>query len=143
MENKKIIIIVATVVVLIIAGIGIYYLINPNFNFTKNVASQDGNITGNSKNVPVVKTPTLEEANAQNKTNYPDTITGVINFLDNGGVIKTTVKTADGKEYTLSPNQPKIIYESFGAKNGSTVQVQGKIIDNNTLNFLTLKVIKK
>ena len=85
--------------------------------------------------------PTYNQYLAQVEKDYPVVITGTINFLDKGVAIKSTVKTNDNKTYILSPNQPKAIYESFGVKNGVKVQIQGKIMQNNELSWITMKPI--
>ena len=139
MEKQKIFIIIPlAVLVLAIAGILSYYLLS-----SRTTSNQIANIPGNLRNVPNAKVnvPTQEELAAQNKIKYPNTVIGIINFLDKGVIIKTTVKTSDGILYTLSPNQPKVIYESFGVKNGNRVQIQGKIQSDNTLTWLTMKAI--
>jgi len=147
MNSQKIIIIIIifAVLVLIASGIGVYYSIYGNFkfNFIKFGVNPITNATNNSNNESVVKieTPSVQEVENQNKINYPDTVIGTINFLDKGSVIKSTIKTSGGKEYTLSPNQPKAIYESFGAKDGKKVEIQGKITADNKLEWLTMKAI--
>jgi len=140
MEKKKIIIIVIIVLVLILAFLGIFTLINLTASFTKNVT----NIVDTSKTVSTQKptVPTLAEVEKQNEINYPDAIIGTIKFLDSKTAIKSTITTSDGKEYTLSPDQPKAIYESFGVKDGSKVQIQGKIVGDK-ITWVSLKTIKK
>jgi len=146
MEIKKIIIVTTLVVLVLIAiGIGIYYFINYSLNFGNNVVEQPTINTNTKTKTPGNEStegylPTPDEINAQNKINYPDTIIGIIDFQDKGALIKTTIRATNGKEYILSPNQPKAIYESFGVKDGNRVQIQGKIINGN-VTWLTMKAI--
>jgi predicted PurR-regulated permease PerM len=137
MEKRKIVIIIIIVLVLILALLGAFVLIT---SLTKNVA----NIIDTSKVTPAPKpvVPTLEEVEKQNQVNYPDTIIGTIKFLDNKTAIKSTITTSDGKVYTLSPDQPKAIYGSFGIKDGNKVQIQGKIVGDK-ITWVSLKTIKE
>jgi hypothetical protein len=139
---KKIIIIIAAILLVAALMLG-YYFIMQKFNFAQNESVQTENESEklNGQTPSQNSQPTIEEIEEQNKENYPDVITGKIYFLDNGTVIKTTIKTADGKEYVLSPDQPKVIYESFGAKNGGSVKVQGKITTDGKLEWILITPI--
>lgn len=144
MENKKIIIIVVLgILILAIIGIGIYYLINRNFNFTKAIINQVTNNTGTPKDGPIVQEAiSPQEIEAKNKSNYSNTITGTITFSKStGSAVKATIKASDGEEYVLSPEQPEAIYGSFGVKNGDKVQIQGKFIENNKIEWIKIKSI--
>jgi len=77
----------------------------------------------------------------QIKKNYPEIVQGTINFLDANGLLKTTIKTTDGKVYILWPPQPAAIYETFGAENGGKVQVNGKSLGNGKLSWTLMKPI--
>ena len=75
------------------------------------------------------------------KKNYPEVITGVIKFFDKNNYFKATLKTDAGIEYILWPAQPKSVYESFGAKDGGRVQVNGKPLEDGKLNWALMKPI--
>ena len=143
METKKIIVvIILAILVLALIGVGTYYLINHNFNFATTVINQVTNGIKNEKSEPPIKIKQLtpEEIAAQNKKSFAETITGTISFLSKGSLVKATIKTSDGKEYTLSPDQPEAIYGSFGVKNGNRVQIQGKIIGDK-IEWVNMKAI--
>jgi len=134
MSKNLIMIIVSIVaaVVLIAAGIGIYYYISSvNYNL-----NNPGKGTENVKEVVEI---TPDQQTEQLKKDYPDTITGVITFSDTKTSYKTTVKTDSGKEYTLSPAQSSVIYQNFGAKNGGRVEIQGKINSQGNLEWALIK----
>jgi len=137
-KNKIIITIISIIFMLIIISISILYIINPNFDFMGFMGKQSGNI--DSGDSVKIKPLTPEEIRVQNKINYPNTIIGTIRFLDSKEKIRSIVKTVEGKEYILSPDQSKIIYESFGLKNGDKVQVDGKIVDDKII-WLNIKAI--
>ncbi len=143
MENKKIVIIVIVILILIAVGVGIYYLVNDNFNLPKTATNQVKNGAKNATPPPPqkVKQLTPEEITAQNNKNYPETITGTINFSGKGSTVKATIKTSDGKEYTISPDQPEAIYGSFGVKNGDKVQIQGRFTQDNKIEWVSMKAI--
>lgn len=66
---------------------------------------------------------------------FPDTVSGVISLLDSG----SKIKTKDGKEYSLWPLQPISIYKYMGLANGQSVEIQGKILDANRLQWRLIK----
>jgi len=144
METKKIIIIIIlAILILAVVGIGVYYLVNHNFNFAETVINQVKNGAKNTNQEPPIKVKQLtpEEITAQNKKDFAETITGTISFSGKGGTVKATIKTSDGKEYTISPDQPEVIYGSFGVKNGSRVQIQGRITGDGKVEWVTMKPI--
>lgn len=146
METTKIIIVIISVIsVIVVVGIGIYYLVNHNFNFAENVIDQVKNGTKNAEPnpAPQVKQLTPEEIAAQNKKNFAETITGTISFSGKTGTVKAAIKTSDGKEYIISPYQPEAIYGSFGVENGDEVQIQGRFIEDNKIEWVTMKPILK
>jgi hypothetical protein len=123
MKKNNLILLVAIIIVIIIAIVCVYYFM-PN--------SQNSAVAPNtSANIPPPPTP--EEQLAQIKKDYPQVITGVINFLDTKTSLKTTLRTDDGTVYTLWPVQPESIYKSLGAKDGGRVEVQAKIVGNGQL----------
>lgn len=77
----------------------------------------------------------------QIKRDYPEVVRGVIVFLDTKNSLKTTVKADDGKEYVLWPAQPKSVYESFGAKDGGRVELQGRFPGGGKLEWGLIKPI--
>ena len=138
MEQRNLIIL--TVVLLVVAvgvGAGVYYFF---FQVTPVALIID---QGNQENETKAKKPeiTPEQEIEQINRDYPETVKGVINFLDKGAVLKSTIKTDDGKEYTLWPAEPKSVYESFGAQNGKRVEVKAKILENNRLEWKLMKPI--
>lgn len=137
MERRTInIIIILTSIIFIIAfaGVGIYYIINLDFNSAKPSLNQP------EENNTVRKLPTKEEVDAQNKINYPDTLTGIIKFLDEN---KSTLTTLNNKEYIFYPNQPTGIYQSFGIEDGDKVQVQAKILEDNKIKWISIKKVSE
>ena len=137
MSQKNLITLIAIVIlVIIIAALGIYYLASsPQSAYTPVTLKQ------NAPGKIVVVPPTPAQQADQVKKDYPEVITGTINFLDTGSSLKTTVKTDDGKVYILSPGQPESIYKSFGAKDGGRVQIQGKVLQNGELAWGSMKSI--
>ena len=139
--SNKIAILILAIVLIIIAGIVVYFFASQNFSF---INKEINNSTSQNTNLPLnKKIPTAEEQAAQIKKDYPETIRGIINFLDKGKIIKTTIKADDNKEYTLWPPQPSSIYESFGVKNGQRVELSGRLNDKGNLEWATLKTILK
>ena len=65
---------------------------------------------------------------------YPDVVKGIINFAEN----KITIKTDDGKEYSLWPTQPRVIYERQGITNGQQVEIRGKILEGERILVKTI-----
>jgi len=138
MENKKIITIMAIavgVLVLALVGLWVYSLINQNFSFE--------NITGNpAGNTPSIKTLTVDETKEILNRDYPETITGIVKFSKGDTeTVKVTITTGDGKEYTLSPDQPAFIYGSYGVKDGNKVQIQGRFTSDNKIEWTSIKAI--
>ena len=133
--KKTIIIVISTILLLILALLGIYFFVSYNLLKIKN--SQVGNEKVNLGEIERPKI-TIEEAEAKNREKYPSTIIGIIKFLNKGSVVIATIKTSDGKEYTLSPDQPMAIYESFKVKNGDKVTIQGNFLSDNKIEWLTI-----
>jgi len=132
--DKKIIILII-ILLLVLCGIGgwIYYLILvKSYNIVQN---QNGATSENQG----AKVPTAEEFWEQAAVDYPEMITGIINFQVGN---KATIKTEDEKTYTFSPDQPKGVYEGYGATEGSIVKVQARFIDGNKIEWVMLQVIK-
>ncbi len=134
MSSKTGIIIVSIIVALIILSIALYYFISSGILPIKNILPG----IQQEKEVPRV---TQEEQDAQLAKEYPNTFTGIISFQDTDESYKTTLKTDDGKEYILWPAQPKIIYESFGAKDGAMVEIQGKLSSQINLEWTKIKLV--
>lgn len=136
MSQKNLIMvgIILIVIIIFVAVISYFVLSSPS---TGTPAVGIKSTVGQKAVVP----PTLDQYQAQIKKDFPTVISGVINFLDATGALKTTVKTDDGKIYTLMPGQPKSVYESFGAKNGGRVEIQAKVLDNLQINWGAMKPI--
>jgi len=132
--DKKTIILIALVSILILASVGglIFVLINKN---SGGFGGGGPEITGEFKEPVLVP---LEEAEKQVNKDFPDTLTGTLEF---GANEKATLKTST-KTYTFTPNQPKGIYESFGVKDGDRVTVKCKILENNTIQLFSMDVAK-
>lgn len=125
MEQKNIISIIAIVVILLVAAGFIamsVYVAKPKpiVNVNQEQTQQDAK-----------KQQALEAI----KKDFPDNVKGVITFSGKD----ITVKTADGKVYTLWPPQPKSIYEGMGIKSGQQVEIQGKFLENNRLQWAIIK----
>jgi hypothetical protein len=130
MKKNNLIIIVVAIILVIIAIVCVYYFMpkEQNYTFVPNTS------------VKAPPAPTPEEQLAQIKKDYPQVITGIIKFLDTNTSIKSTVTTSEGAVYTLWPNQPKSIYQSFGAKDGGRVEIQAKIVNNGQ--FISWGIMK-
>lgn len=133
---KKYLLLLILLLVAIAALVGIYYGVLYVKKVT-NIPIADVNLTSKKTETP----PTKEQQLAQIKKNYPEIVTGIINFLDTKTSIKTTIKTDDGKEYILWPAQPKSIYMAFGVENGGRVEIQAKIPENGRLEWGLIKPI--
>ena len=72
---------------------------------------------------------------------FPEVITGIIKFSGTANSFTATLKTDSGTEYILMPTQPKSVYESFGVEDGSRIQLNGKILTGNQLNWVLMKPI--
>lgn len=66
---------------------------------------------------------------------FPDIVSGIITLAD----VETKIKTDDGKEYLLWPPQPSSVYTYIGIKNKQKVEVQGRILKNNHLEWRLMK----
>jgi hypothetical protein len=66
---------------------------------------------------------------------FPDIVNGIITLAD----VETKIKTDDGKEYLLWPPQPSSVYTYIGIKNKQKVEVQGRILKNNHLEWRLMK----
>lgn len=128
---KILLAIIILILLIVICGAVYYFVSSGGFGIIKQNGASD-------KDVPQV---TKEQQEAQFRKDYPETITGVINFFDTEDSYKATLKTDDGKEYTLYPPQPKMIYESFSAKEGQRVEVWGKISKNGNLEWSIMNPI--
>lgn len=71
------------------------------------------------------------------KKNFPEVLQGIISLSDS----ETKITTDSGKEYIFYPNQPKIMYESLGIKDRQKVQVQAKFLDQNKIQWGSIKAI--
>jgi hypothetical protein len=132
--DKKTIILIAVVSILILAAVGslVFVLMNKN---------SEGSLPGPkvSENGEIIyEQVPLEEAEKQVNKDFPDTLTGTLEF---GANDKATLKTST-KTYTFTPDQPKGIYESFGVEEGDRVTVKCKILDNNTIQLFSMDVAK-
>lgn len=137
MNKKTSVLIVVLVILILVIILGIIFIL-PLFQYKSPLPVA----TGNSASQSVPKTPlTPAQQLEQIQKNYPEIITGVINFLDTKNSYKTTITADDGKQYTLWPPQPESIYESFGAENGGKVQVNGKPLTGNMLSWALMKPI--
>ena len=142
MSKKVLIIIISAIILVVVIGAVVYYFSSNKNNIVKqigNTVSQNTNQSANNV-APVQKPPTPQEQTAQINKDYSQKIRGVINF-DTSKAMKTTIKSDDGKIYTLWPPQSSPIYESFGVKNGQRVEIQGKLNSQGNLEWVTLKSI--
>lgn len=142
MQQKKITLFIILILFVVIAfGAGIYYFLFISQGVkTGSIGNVDlEQIIQRKVRPPIPPDPAkqLEEI----KKNYPEVIIGVIKFFDTKNSFKATLKTDDGIEYILWPAQPKSVYESFGAKNGGKVQVNGKPLEDGKLNWALMKPI--
>ena len=136
--KKAVIVIIVLIIVLVsaAAGAGICY-----FFITNKSPEKSGGPQRIVHVPPKVVLPNPADVLAKVKKEYPETITGVIKFLDTKTALKTTLTTSDGTVYILWPPQAESIYESLGAKNGGEIQVNGKPLDGGKLNWVVMKPI--
>jgi hypothetical protein len=134
---NKIVLLIIILVILIAALAGIYYFIflNPQ-NMPESLAPQQNNAQSQLE-----KKPTVEEQAIQIKKDYPLVVRGIISFLDNKGSFKTTVKSDDGKIYTLWPAEPSSVYGTFKVKSGGRVEIQGRVNNQGNLEWGSMKSI--
>lgn len=137
--DKKLILIIVLVVLIVIAG-GAYYLIYSKPG-QKNSDNVQNSIEQARRELAQIKVPSKEDQLAQIKKEYPETITGILNFFDTATTFKATIKTDTGKIYILWPAQPKDIYESFGVKEGQKVEVWGKTNSQGNFEWGNIKPI--
>lgn len=137
--DKKLILIIALVVLIVVAG-GIYFLIYSRSE-QKNYDNVQNSMERARKEIAQIKVPSKEDQLAQIKKDYPETITGILNFFDTTTTFKATIKTDAGKIYTLWPAQPKDIYESFGVREGQRVEIWGKTNSQGNLEWGDIKPI--
>ena len=133
--SQKISTILAVIIILLILSVPaiyLYFSLN-GFKSVKNTGVVESNNTQKSQ------LSTLEEIESKIKTDYPETVSGVINFLGAGETFKATLTTDAGKVYTLWPVEPKSIYESFGAKDGVNIEVRAKSLDVTNLEWKSMK----
>ncbi len=135
---STIVLILAIIVVL--AAVGFYAYVY--FHSNKDINAPAKQIPVVKKNtVELKKLPTPEEQLEKIKNDYPEVVSGVINFLDKGDIFKTTIKIDTGKIYTLSPAQPASVYESLGAKNGHKVELRAKSLTGSSLEWSLMRLI--
>lgn len=129
--NKKAIALIVIIVILILLAVGalVYVLINKDYSIVGG-NNEPGNTEMGSGNVIATK-----EEERQMEQNYPNTITGTFNLAADG---KATLR-ADSGTYTFIPDQPKGVYEAFKVKNGDKVNVKGKILDGNMLQWFSME----
>ena len=140
--NKKIKALIILVSILILCSIGywIYYLVAvKDYGIVKNGGNGQPQNNIPTPAEPTSVTPTEEEYKNQVAVDYPDMVTGTISFQSGD---KATIKTADGKIYTFTPNQPQDVYKAFGLKSGDKVEVQAKILDSNLIKWIMIKAIE-
>lgn len=136
-QTKSLVIIIVAVIILVAAGgFGYFKWISKNVDVI--TPEQKAKITEQKKLEPVALPDPEKQLDAV-KQKYPQVITGTIRFFDANGSYKTTIKAADGTEYTLQPAQPKSIYESYGVKNGGRVQVSAKVLAGNKIEWALMK----
>ena len=129
---------VIIVMVLIVMGIGLGIIFIPSLAKPKILPSAQPVVTAPKEIIPPAPS-SPEQQLTQTQKDYPILVQGTINFLDTKTLVKTTLTTADGKVYILSPAQPEVIYESFGVKNGQKVQVNAKSLDSTNLEWALMK----
>lgn len=142
-KNLIFLIIIILVIIIAIAG-GIYYIVFV-LNGVK-APSGDARLQARlqARMQQIAQAPPPPDPAKQLETiqkNYPEIITGTIRFFDTKNSFKATLTTDAGIEYLLWQAQPKAIYESFGAKNGGKVQVNGKPLDGGKLSWALMKPI--
>lgn len=132
--------IISAIIIFVIIGIiiGGYYFV-PYLQKSTNIS--DVNTKTPEGKTEAITPPTAEQQSAQIKKDYPEVIQGTISFFDTKNLLKTTIKTSDGKEYMLWPAQPKSVYESFGAKNGGRVEIQGRFSKDGNIEWGLMKPI--
>jgi hypothetical protein len=128
-ENIILLIIILVIAVAIISAITIYYPF-------QHIAPKSAGLKKETIEPPTI---TFEQQMNQIKKDFPEVITGTIHFLDTKNSLKTTIKTDDGKEYTLWPSQPESVYESFGAKDGGKVEIQAKAPQDGKVQWELMK----
>ena len=69
------------------------------------------------------------------KIEFPEVVIGIITLSDQA----SKIKTLDNKEYLLWPPQPVSIYQYLGIKSGQKVEIQGKILEENRLQWRLIK----
>ena len=127
MENKKIIIIITSVILIVlIISIGAYFIFNNKINI--------GNL-GKTFEIPKTEKQLRDEAEKtaafkriEELKKTAKYIKGTITVLEE---MSAKIKTDNGTEYTLWPGQPKSIYEFMEIKLGKTVEVWGEFLENN------------
>jgi hypothetical protein len=129
MANKIIILIIVISLILIVGGIGIFFLFSTGFSFSGfNPIENQANNQGSDNSEQVSIDELLEKE-------YSEKIQGTINFFDQGNNYNPAITTDDGKQYIIWPSEVKSIYESFGAKDGGRVEIWGKFTDDGKLNI--------
>jgi len=133
--SKKISIILAVIIILLILSVPAIYLYF-SLNGFKNIKSTE---VVELNTTQTNQAPNMEEIESKIKADYPETVSGVINFLGTGETFKATLTTDAGKVYILWPIEPKSVYESFGAKDGARVEVRVKSLEVENLEWKSMK----
>jgi hypothetical protein len=136
--SKKILITLSVVTILLIIFAGIIYWYFSSSNF-KNIEIVNPVIEQNNSQVSNI--PTVEEMVDKVNDEYPETVSGIINFSGAGASFKATLKTDAGKIYILWPIEPKSVYESFGVKDGVKIEVRAKSLESENLEWKLMKAI--
>lgn len=133
MSKKDLIISVIIVLIFIIGvGIGVYYFVSySNPVISPVVVSKEDIEKKAQEDILKRKQAELEQL----KKDFPDAIQGIIKFSGDKPEDKTTVKTDNGVEWTLWPDRPKSLYEHEGIRDGQRVEVRGKILDENRIQW--------
>lgn len=129
MSKRNIFIIIIVILIIIGAGVFLYFQgmrISVSFENKNNQDEINKQIA-----IEEQKRALEEMRNAYNQQ-FPDVLDGTISIISDK---KTTLTTADGKEYLISPARSMAFYRDSGIKNNEQVQTRGKILENNQLSL--------
>ena len=126
MVSKNIAIAIAiTIILAIIIGAAVFYFQNAKSG-NKNIQVKTAEQIAKEDEAAA-----KEAANNYNKL-FPDVVDGIISIVSKD---KTTVTTKDGKRYLIFPARPVSFYKDSGIDNNSSVEIRGKILENDKLSL--------
>jgi hypothetical protein len=132
---QKVLILVVVLITLVIGitiGLGVYYFFSNN---NLGIIQSLFNTEVVSKNI---EKPSLVPSDLERvKKEFPEFVTGIIKISEK----KATISDENGREYIIVPERPQSMYDYVGIKSGQKIEIQGKFLDEDTIEAGSIKPI--